>query len=257
MKIFVTNLNGYTERKLFMEKQLSDYNLEYEIIDCIDGRGWKEDDIKKIVSPRLFEMYQLYGETWLTKGAIAATQTHINRIFKKMVQDNIPMALVLEDDVKVNPQLSILLVEVQKQIERIDFDGVMLLYATSSGTLLTASTSIKIDKTHAIYSIEAGSVGCGCSYIITKKTAERLIKNQTPIDKIGDWWDDHKEQGSINDIRVVFPFPCHTGEFESTLGYANRYKVLAKCIESLGLGIVLKYFRQFRLSKRSNFKIVK
>lgn len=51
MKIFVINLARSPERRASMEQQLSRLNLEYEIVEAVDGSQLSYTDIMKETRP--------------------------------------------------------------------------------------------------------------------------------------------------------------------------------------------------------------
>lgn len=254
MKIFFTNLTGFDQRKAFMTKQLSDLGLSFEVIDCIDGRQWQKQDIQQIVSPRLFEMYEQYGSAWLTKGAIAATQTHVERIYKKMVAENIDYALVLEDDVRLAADFLPFFKALEQWIYSNQPTDVLLLYTVSKSTqVLQKSTAIPIHQSYRLYSPQSINMNFGGAYIIGKMAAASLLAAQSPIQRIADWWGDHAAAGVISGVRIVYPFPCSTGEFESTLGYQK--KSISGFLRRIGAGKIVTALRKVFLSKKELIEI--
>lgn len=229
MKVFVTNLRGFDERRQWMSSQMAKFNLDFEFIDCIDGRNWSEEEIKTITTPALFQLH-LENKSWLTKGAIAATLTHRDLIHKKIVEENIPFALCLEDDTILNPKFAECLIQIEKQISHLNVEGVIMLHS-----ILRQPTELNKLKaldalTFKIYELENGlSIASGAAYIITQNTAKMMIEKQTPLAHICDSWHEHG-------INVFFTHPqlVHTGMFSSTLGYNKSLKerILAFIIPS-------------------------
>jgi glycosyl transferase family 25 len=244
MKIFFTNLKGYEDRKDFMIKQLSDFKLDYEIIDCIDGRNWEEGYIKSIVTPKLFEMYNRYKDTWLTKGAIAATLTHVELIYKKIVAENIEYALILEDDVTLNKDFPVLLKQLEEHLYHKKIEEIVLLYSIpgeNNATLLKSSEQ-KVLNPYNLYTPKVYKIGFGGAYVIHNSAAKRLIAAQSPINYVADWWESHYKAKTINELYVMYPFPCHTGDFESTLGYKKN--VFANAFRFFKLDTLIRFFRK-------------
>ena len=228
MKIFVTNLKGFDERKNWIINHFKKHNLDFEFIDCIDGRIWNEDDVKERVSENLFKLYK-NNPSWLTNGAIAATQTHIENIYKRIVSENIEFALCCEDDILLCKDFKNKLLEIEKKLKEINFEGVALLhYIFYQKTQISNLKQIPVND--SIQILELGKnqkIGSGAAYIISKRTAQTIIGNQSPIRIIADWWHDHP----IIKVHFIFPTLIKTGMFSSTLGYqSNRFNYLYKLI---------------------------
>lgn len=253
MKIFFTNLKGYDDRKQFMIKQLSGFGLDYELINCIDGRNWDDDYIKSIITPELFEMYCQHKDTWFTKGAVAATLTHVELIYKKIVAENIEYALILEDDVALNKDFPLVLNKLEKHLQIMSIEDIVLLYAIPSenNAVLLNSSKQEVVNSYNLYTPKVYKVGFGGAYVIHNSTAKKLIKAQSPINYVADWWASHYNSKTIDELYIMYPFPCHTGEFTSTLGYKKNS--IANKLRFFKLDMLINFFRKKRIPQ--TFKV--
>lgn len=225
MKIFVTNLKGFDERKNWMISQLNKLGLTFEFIDCIDGRGWSEEHIESITSPELFKLH-LEHKQWLTKGAIAATQTHRDLIHKKIIDEQTPYALCLEDDTILNKDFVADLKEVESIISENNLEGVILLHhILRQKTSLSELKALRKNKTVMYKLPENFLIGSGAAYIVTLEAAGKIYHSQIPISRIGDSWHEHPNVP----IYFVYPELVQTGMFASTLGYSknNLHKLVS------------------------------
>ena len=95
MRTFIINLKESTDRRQYMINEMKKTNLEYEFFDAVNGRNirnideiyLREDSLKKI-------------RKILTYGEIGCAMSHL-LIYKKMIDENIEQALILEDDIIV------------------------------------------------------------------------------------------------------------------------------------------------------------
>jgi glycosyl transferase family 25 len=228
MKIFVTNLKGFDERKKWIQKHFQQHSLDFEFIDCFDGRKWDDEDIKKVVSPSFFD-YHKRKESWVTKGAIAATLTHVEKIYKRMIEDNIDYALCCEDDIELCYDFKGKLFEIEKHLIASNFDGVLLLhYHLNQKTKINELDFQQINTQLKIYYLPQNlNVGSGAGYIISKNTAKLIIESQSPIERIADCWNGHPNVQT----HFIYPMLIFTGVFSSTLGYENyKYAFLFKLL---------------------------
>jgi glycosyl transferase family 25 len=95
MKIFIINLAEDVERRNFIRRQLEDFGLEYAFFPAIRGASLTPQE-RKIFYDRKKAL--LYRSRDLTNTDIGCSLSHV-MIYRKMVQEKIPLALVLEDDV--------------------------------------------------------------------------------------------------------------------------------------------------------------
>jgi glycosyl transferase family 25 len=251
MKIFVTNLKGFEGRRNWIKAHFNDFGLDFEFIDCIDGRKWKDNDLRKVVSKEFFE-YHKRKESWVTKGAIAATLTHIERIFKRMVEDNIEYALCCEDDIKLSKDFKKKLQMIDEYIYRVGFDGVLLLhFFLNQSTKLSNLEKVQLDKEITVYKLPREfKVGSGAGYIISRQTAKKIIQDQSPIKRIGDCWNDHP----IDNVFFAYPLIIRTGVFSTTLGYQGN--ILNKLTKLIPANIRM-FFRMKKLMLKEENNIIK
>ncbi|MBL57415.1 MAG: hypothetical protein CMP61_09515 [Flavobacteriales bacterium] len=249
MKIFVTNLNGFDDRRHWIKTQFKKFDLDFEFIDCFDGRKWEDDDVKKIVTNEFFD-YHKRKESWVTKGAIAATLTHVERIYKRMVEENIEYALCCEDDIKLSKDFKEKLQIIDQYINRVSFEGVLLLhFFLSQSTKLSDLEKVQLDRQTAVYKLPRKfKVGSGAGYIISRKTAKQLIQDQSPIKRIADCWNDHP----IDNVNFAYPVMIRTGVFSTTLGYQEN--ILSKITKLIPENIRM-FFRMKKLIRKEENNI--
>lgn len=169
MKTFIINLAERSDRKNFMQDQLNKLNLNYQFIEAIDGRKLSDDEINKVTLN--------FADSYLTKGEIGCALSHL-KVYKKMVNENIDIALVLEDDAILANDLSSTL----REINAIDNKQKPNIYLLSR-----ADSFIKNQKiSNNIYRIKDASAAHG--YIINIKAAKNLISQLHPIRYEADMW---------------------------------------------------------------------
>ncbi|HEP0308093.1 TPA: glycosyltransferase family 25 protein, partial [Providencia rettgeri] len=89
MIVFIINLKESSERRMKMQAQLDKTKLKYEFINAVNGKNLSDTELKKATHD--------YPNCMLTKGEIGCALSHLS-IYKKMANENIEQALVLEDD---------------------------------------------------------------------------------------------------------------------------------------------------------------
>ena len=89
--IYVINLKRTPERKLYIQRQLDSFGLEYQWIEAIDAQNFKDSELAGV---DLNDNYQ--------PGAMACLLSHAE-FYNRMIQNNHSIACVLEDDAQLLP----------------------------------------------------------------------------------------------------------------------------------------------------------
>lgn len=118
MKIFLINLEHRVDRLDFVKKQLEQHNLLFERIDAVNGINLSFDD-QNVIDVEKFTLLQKKKPV---KGELGCAMSH-RKVWKKMIDEKIDYALILEDDVKFDKNLKSFLEE--KELYR-DFDFINL-----------------------------------------------------------------------------------------------------------------------------------
>ena len=101
MKAFVINLKKDKDRKAFMEKQLNDLQVEYQFIEGYAGKEKGNEEIYKIYDSK--ESIKINGQD-LNRSEIGCAYSHM-LAYEQMKDQNISLAMILEDDVKMDNRL--------------------------------------------------------------------------------------------------------------------------------------------------------
>lgn len=105
--VFVINLKRNPERKAFMLQQLTHLGLKPEIVEATDGKTLsleEEDRLYARVHSRELIDYELRASE------IGCAHSHA-RIYRRIVDENIAYALILEDDIELDSRVVTLLYE--------------------------------------------------------------------------------------------------------------------------------------------------
>lgn len=100
MKAFVLNLKRRPDRRAYMEAQLRELGLEAEFVEAIDGY-----DLPASLSALYDEALAVRrnGKA-LAPGELGCALSH-RAVYERMINEDIPLALVLEDDVALSRYL--------------------------------------------------------------------------------------------------------------------------------------------------------
>lgn len=209
MKIFVINLARSTERRKCIEQQLSLLNLEYEIVEAVDGSELSYTDILRETRPLNYA---------LSCGEVGCALSHIN-IYRRIAFENIPMALILEDDALIDH----ITVEAMSEIEQrnISFPTVTLL--TEGAKYIDKPLHKSEKKKHFIY--EVLEAACSHGYVINNSAACRMANFLYPVWMVADKWQVLKEYSVCKVEAVTPPVIRKTSHADnSTIQFDNDFK---------------------------------
>lgn len=102
IRTFVINLKESKDRWMSIKKQLDDLWIEYDRFEAINPKLMTREEVDKIYDRELAS--KLFPPGWLTLGSLWCSYSHLS-IYKKIVEEKIPLSLVLEDDVIVSKKV--------------------------------------------------------------------------------------------------------------------------------------------------------
>lgn len=101
--IFIISLKNSPRRDI-ISKRLNGLGLKFEFFDAIYGKALPEDELSKVD----YQYYQDFDNKRLTLGEIGCALSHI-RVYEFIKQNNIPEAIILEDDAIVSTHFKTIL----------------------------------------------------------------------------------------------------------------------------------------------------
>ncbi|WP_397322255.1 glycosyltransferase family 25 protein [Pantoea agglomerans] len=188
MRIFVINLARSTERRACIEKQLSHLDLEYEIVEAVDGSQLSYTDIMKETRPLNYA---------LSCGEVGCALSHIN-IYRKIASEGIPMALILEDDALIDYKT----VEFISEIEERNTSFATVTLLTDGPKYIDKPLHRSKNKKYLIYDVLEAA--CSHGYVINNSAACRMANFLYPVWMVADKWQVLKEY-SVCQVEAVIP----------------------------------------------------
>lgn len=165
---FIISLPDATDRKDHMRKQLAAQNItDYNFIEAVDGRKYEVEDqpIYNAFKRRLFFGRDLKGPE------IGVLQSH-KKIYERMVADNIPLALVLEDDGLLEPDFKKV---IDTLAEKTDSFELARFPGEDKASTLKHFVQHKIIDDYRLHSIRTVPGDAG-TYLITLSGAKKMLK---------------------------------------------------------------------------------
>lgn len=211
--IFVISLLNSTDRQQAISKQLARHALSFTWLDGVDGRRMSADERASVYSAQRAESE---GGRQLNAGEIGCALSH-QKVYRQMLAEGLPLALVLEDDAALDSDFAKRLHEI---CEETDWQAVdLLLLSHIQKYTAWGARSIAGDR-KLVRPLVAYN---GNGYLVTRRGAERLLAQLTPVYQPADCWNHLRQLGVLN-IRGIVPYLVNHSRLseESLIGESLR-----------------------------------
>ena len=175
MRTFVVNLDRRTDRMEAVAARLSARGIAYERIPAIDG--WALDAAALARRTRPWRMRFLRGFGF-SPGEIGCALSHL-KLYRKMADEQIDVACVLEDDAFPEPDFVAALARVEREIDVRKRQVVLLspiVYPPEPGPFPPGLRPL-------------GGAQFTDAYVITRSAAEAILRVNDPVRFTCDRWD--------------------------------------------------------------------
>ena len=167
MKIFVINLRSATEKRETMKNTLDQYTKDYIFFDAINGKQLKDSEYKINLN-----WMNPWNNTHTTYGEVGCALSHYT-LWKKMVDENIEQALILEDDIVINNPNFISI------IEKIPISAYDLIYVGRQKLLTVDEEKMELGEVAGL--VKPTFSYWGCAYVLTLSGAKKLCNIEAGI----------------------------------------------------------------------------
>ena len=179
MKVFLINLDRDQERLRAADAQLKALGVDYERIPAVYGKGLSQEEKRRGVNR--FRWWCAVGRPMID-GELGCALSH-QKVYHRMVEDGLPMACVLEDDVVLDGRVSQLLSSLEQMIDP----------ARPQLVLLSNHTGNAIAKPddEAFGFVPSAGAMFAEGYVLTRQAAANLLMANCPMivpaDHFGRW----------------------------------------------------------------------
>lgn len=190
---YVVNLATDTRRRASMQQRLDERGIRAHFFEAVDGRIMNDTELESHVDRD--KAAREYGP--LSRGEIGTSLSHIF-LYRAMVQNNIPYAVILEDDVCLSADFATLL-------DTRASDGL--------ASLFTPEQAVMVQLTHVQRGYKAGATPIGNTgreivkpyggvwltggYFITQAAARNLAQALYPVWAVADFWNRFEQLGLL------------------------------------------------------------
>ena len=223
MKVLVINLPRSHQRRQGMIEQLSRLELDWKLVEGVDGLSLTKCELASSCDPISFAQKGHY----LTPGAIGCALSH-QKALQLVLSEGAEMACILEDDLVLPENFPDILREVETQIT--NSEVILLYWLSFEKQHFIRQSAVQLKTTHfLVESCNSHKLLSGVGYILTRQSAERMIKANQPIRVTADSWGYFLSSGALERIRCLVPSPIRLSLLPSDIairseGFLMRWK---------------------------------
>ena len=195
IKCFVISLASAGERRAYIEQHLTQLQHPFEFIDAVDGQRLSEKQLVNVYD----RSKSLRNGRGLSVSEIGCALSHL-KAYRKMADEGIGHALILEDDVSLESVVFILVKKLSKLYEA---DDPVLISLGHVFKYLEKGMKNIYDtySTADIFGSCAGAYG----YFLNLAAAKRMLIFLFPVWTVADNWPRIKIDGIVP-IKAIIPY---------------------------------------------------
>ena len=172
LKTWVVNMSWNPQRLEFMHKQLDPLGIPFERFEGIVGRDLKGEELRRAFSAKR-SLIALRKR--MTIPQLGDTLSH-NALYHKIVDGNLPAALIFEDDSIVDPSFPQVLAEIERTLD-----------PSRPQVYILNTWGISVDGLQpGIHRVK--NAWCTDGYVITRAAAKLMLEKNEPVIAVCDSW---------------------------------------------------------------------
>lgn len=173
--VFIISLKDAHQRREAILRQCNEYGIAIEIIDAVDGRNGLPPELEHKVDRTA--AYELLGHE-MSDGEFACALSH-QSIYERILQDNLPGAIVLEDDALLSPEFASFLADRKYE----DADFIQMDYFGARYYPWKVKSFFK--NVRIVRSVKNACLASG--YSLSAKAADYILSQSRPLKGLADW----------------------------------------------------------------------
>jgi glycosyl transferase, family 25 len=215
MKVFVINLERSPDRRAYMSDQLRQQSLDFDFITATDYKHISDPDYD-----RLCAVDAVRNNPFFTKGVLACALSHVEA-YKRVIAEDLDMALILEDDVALGKDFKDLLALVESEIKKDEIISFIYFSHYGDTSYLSNIDKKPLNNQYSlVYPVNIEEVSCAMAYVVTKEVARRMLGIAVPVYGPADYWGGFFKRKVFTSFRCVSPVPVEPASFRSVINYA-------------------------------------
>ena len=246
MQAYVVNLARSPDRRAHIMAQLGKTRVPYEIVDAVDGRDLDLSDT------RLFDP-AVVGTSTFRPGAAGCALSHL-QVYRRVLDDGLEKALILEDDVVLPADLGVLVDAIAQHMRGAEI--VLLNFHSHEPCRVTKAGSVPLPLSRLLVQIvDEGQASSTGGYLITREACARMVKTVLPLRAQPDDWAFYHREGAIDRVRCVVPMPvANSATLRTTIDYYRPGSLQARVREAVASARVPLLYQALALRRRRTFR---
>ncbi len=225
--VFVISLDCSVERRKHSIDQLNKLGVTYQIAKAFDGNQLSDYELYNNPKYGLWEMGSRTRH--LNKGEIGCVLSHF-KIYKKMVEEDIEVACILEDDAILHSEFKYFLIP--ENLDSLRWD---LFYLGHHSRFSKKEAWIKNKQALKLKNFSAGEPielpGGSYGYIIKCRAAAEILKHGYPIRKSLDHYTGNAPALGIQTLLLSPPCVYHNYQFKTTITQDSEIRYTKSTVE--------------------------
>lgn len=253
MKTYVINLERSVHRREHILGEVNRFGLDYELIKAVDGAKMTDEERERLCDMNEVRKYP----EWLSPGMLGCSLSHYN-VYRKIIEDNVDIALVLEDDVILPDSLPVLLDEITQQIA--ENEVISLYYFSLKPCVLSDRDVVPLSNGFTLrYPMDVNQPITTAGYVITNAAALTLADIILPVRVGPDSWGYFYENNGFESFRCVYPVPLVLTAAKSDIHNSTLRGTITKFIDDYkvpGFYSLVRALRKREISSRSKIELI-
>lgn len=243
---FVINLDTEIERKSYMSQQLQALGMGFEIVSAVKGKALAPAVVGTVYDEQ--KTLAVQGKP-LSLGEIGCALSHLS-VYRRMIENDMPASLILEDDAQLNTDLSKVLQPLAKAITAETKPVVYLLTHLIRYKARPAQPIAPGYSRHPMV-----DACCAHGYLINKAAAKEMLQLFNPITYPIDAWKRIAETGRIT-IYGLNPYVIGHSRLAKDSNIEQARGVVSDDFEPKGWARI-GFYSRFYLYEKFLFQIYK
>lgn len=251
MKTYIINLERSKARREHIIGEAERCGLDYELVNAVDGSQLTDEELHRLCDE---EQVRKHSD-WLTPGMIGCALSHYN-VYTKIVENDVDVALVLEDDACLPNNLPELLREISEEVQ--PNEVISLFYMSFDPCQLSKKGKVGLSNNYGLYyPVDVNQVISTAGYVITKQAAKTMENIVLPVRVSPDSWGHFYEHKGFDSFRCVYPVPLKLTAVQSDIHSQSWRGVITHFIERNKIPMLHKAVRSIRISNIESMTKIK
>jgi GR25 family glycosyltransferase involved in LPS biosynthesis len=239
-----------------MIAQLDKTKVHYEIVDAVDVRDLDLSDTQ-LFDPSVNGTSEFANR--FRAGSAGSALSHLE-VYRRVLDDGLERALVLEDDVTLPADLGALLDAIAQHISGaevvlLNFHSFEPCQITKAGSETLPSSRLLVQIVDKGIGKGKGEPNSGGAYLITREACERMVRTVIPVRADCDDWPFFYRQGAIDSVRCVVPMPVtNSTALRTSNDYYRPGSLQARVREAVANARIPILKQAMALKRRRNFQ---